>query len=125
MTRTTTNQSPRINLNTLINPTGFLTIQGNQIVDYSGKVFLKDNTEFQIRLINPTSNSVLAKIKMNGQYISSSGIVLRPGEDMTLDRYIDTPNKFVFQTYKTIKELKHAIRNNGTIDIEFYNEYNL
>ena len=67
----------------------------------NGKVFLTDGDEFEIELFNPTQNKVLAKIELNGKSIGS-GIILRPGERVFLERYLDEAKKFLFETYVEI-----------------------
>ena len=82
----------------------------------------KDNFEFEIH--NPTQKSVLCKIKLNGEYISTSGIVIKPGQRVFLERFLDSNNKFEFSTYevKDNPENKSVIYLNGDVRIEFYNE---
>jgi hypothetical protein len=46
----------------------------------SGKCFLKNNSYFEIELFNPLSVSVLSDIKLNGQSISKTGLVVKPGQ---------------------------------------------
>ncbi len=92
---------------------------------YSGnEIYLDDDQEFQIELFNPTSNSVLAEIKINSNKISNSGLVLRPGERVYLDCFFDTKQKFTFKTYQIDGsiESKKATANNGLVQISFYKE---
>ena len=86
-------------------------------------VYLADGDEFQIMLFNPTESKIAAKIKINGYQIPNM-VVLRPGERVWLDRYLDVNRKFKFSTYTVDKsnEALNAIRNNGTIEISFYYE---
>jgi hypothetical protein len=88
-------------------------------------VYLNNNDTFEIELFNPTTKKVLAKIYINDVLISSSGIVLKPGERIYLERYLDTPNKFVFSTYdvENTNEIQKAIESNGNIVVEFYDMY--
>ena len=91
----------------------------------SDVVYLKDGDEFQIELFNPYEYSVLAKIWMNDTIISESGLVLKPGQRVFLERYIDTNNKFVFRTYEvdgTDKEVQNAIKSNGSVKVIYYRE---
>ena len=85
---------------------------------------LKDGDEFEIELFNPLSHQVLAKIQIKGNDISSSGIVLLPGQRIFLERFIDTNEKFVFKTYavENTPEAKGAIGKNGDILVQFFNE---
>ena len=91
---------------------------------YGNKIYLKNGQSFEIELFNPTKSKLLAKIKINGEYISDSGIVLKPGERVYLERFIDSNNKLVFETYSVedSNEVKKAIEENGKVEIEFYPE---
>lgn len=111
------------------NPTMNIAINKSRIKLYNTDsleptYYLKDEQEFQIELYNPTTNYVLCKIKLNTENVSGGGIVLRPGERIFLERYIETPNKFKFETYSvdSSKETLKAIGNNGDIEVSFYNE---
>ncbi len=88
------------------------------------QLFLKDNQEFEFELFNPTTTNYGVKIKLNGEYISNSHLILKAGQRIHLDRYLDSNNKFLFTTYtvENIKEVKDAIKNNGDISVEFYKE---
>jgi len=106
-------------------PQAHIALNNNRLKSYADVVYLKDNDEFQIELFNPHSQSVLAKIWINDQLISDSGLVLRPGMRYFLDRYIDENRKFKFSTYKVQgdnSEVLEAIKNNGSIKVEFYPE---
>jgi len=87
--------------------------------------YLENGSEFQIELFNPTQNTVLAKISIDGKAISQTGLVLRPGERVFLDRYLDVAKRFKFSTYtvSNTEEVQNAISNNGELKIEFFNEY--
>lgn len=87
-------------------------------------VYLSKDTEFQIELFNPTSDTILAKIQLNGNQISQGGLVLRPGERVFLERYLDVAKKFKFDTYEVANtaEVKKAIKENGNVKIDFYTE---
>lgn len=104
-------------------PTAWIAVNGNQIRLYeANKYYLKSGTEFEIVLDNPTTSTYLAKISINGLPISNSGIILRAGERVNLDRYIDNPRRFKFETYSVPKENGDAIANNGLIKVEFHQE---
>jgi hypothetical protein len=62
---------------------------------------------------------------MNGNYISSSGIVINPGQRVFLERFIDKNEAFVFNTYEVINTAmnREAITHNGDVSVEFYSEY--
>jgi hypothetical protein len=88
-------------------------------------LFFNDEETFEIELFNPKTNRVLAKIWLNGQEISGSGIIVNPGQRIFLERFIDSNNKFVYKTYDIENNTQslEAIRGNGDIEIKFYNEY--
>ena len=90
----------------------------------NGKVYLQDSEEFQIELFNPLSECVLADIKLNGQPISKTGLVLKPGQRFYLDCFIDDNKKFIFSTYEVEQTLEslNAINNNGRLEVFFYKE---
>jgi hypothetical protein len=52
-------------------------------------------------------------------------LVLKPGQRYFLDRHIDEQRKLLFSTYNVDdnKEVKEAIKNNGKVKVEFYQEY--
>lgn len=90
----------------------------------NGKVYLKDSEEFQIELFNPLQECVLADIKLNGNSISESGLVLKPGQRFYLDCFIDDKKKFIFNTYdvENNTESLNAISKNGGLEVFFYKE---
>lgn len=106
------------------NPTAFVTKNKQRIKQFEGQVYLNDGDEYQIEIFNPQPNHILAKIKVDNTYLSGGGIVLRPGERVFLERFLDSNNKFVFRTYEVGKEAVNvgAIDNNGYVEIQFYNE---
>lgn len=87
-------------------------------------IYLNDGDNYEIELFNPKSVHLLAKIKIDGQYLPGGGIVLRPGERVFLERFLDSNNKFVFRTYEVGKEAitLGATENNGFVGIDFYTE---
>lgn len=114
-----------VNYGHVTEPTAFVTKGRQRVKQYNSNVFLKNGDEFELELYNPKTDKVLAKIKLNGKYISSSGIVLRPGERVFLERYLDEARKFQFETYEVDgndPNTQQAIRNNGDVEVEFYDE---
>ncbi len=107
-------------------PEAFITKGKKRIKQFDGQVYLSNGDEYEIELFNPTQDVVLAKIKIDGDYIAGGGIVLRRGERVFLERFLDSPNKFKFSTYVVNgnnTEVQDAIVNNGYVEIEFYSEY--
>lgn len=87
--------------------------------------YLTKGQEFQIELFNPTTDNVLCKIHLNNKPIAQGGLVIRPGERVFLDRYIDVAKKFMFDTYTVSNsdEVKKAIQDNGDFKVFFHKEY--
>jgi hypothetical protein len=106
-------------------PTAFITKGKHRIKQYSQSVYLNNGDEFEIELFNPTKKTILAKIKINGEYLSASGLILKPGQRVFLERFIDVDKKLVYSTYEvdgSNKEVLDAITLNGNVEVEFYNE---
>ena len=63
----------------------------------------------------------------NGKEISQAGLVIRPGQRIYLERYLDIAKKFKFETYEVedSNESKEAIAKNGEVKVEFFYEQNL
>lgn len=96
-------------------------------VDNQDVYFLKDKSEFEIELFNPLQETILCKISYNGAKFNDEGLVLKPGERVFLERYLETNNKFVFETYEVedTEESKFAINKNGLVKVTFYKEIQL
>ena len=116
----------RISINTIgfAVPQSFITKGKQRLKQHIDTVYLKNGDEFEIELFNPKQNKVLAKIEMNGNSIGN-GIILRPGERVFLERYLDEAKKFLFETYVVNgnnEEVQQAIANNGDVVVKFYDE---
>lgn len=110
-------------------PTANLAINKSRIKLYNktGSMptyYLEKGQEFQIELFNPTSDTVLAKIHLNGKTITQGGLVVKPGQRVFLERYIDVAKKFLFDTYdvNNTAEVRKAIEDNGDFKVQFYRE---
>lgn len=105
-------------------PSVHLTKRRNRMKIYSGNsVYMKNKDEFELEFDNTTSDTWLAKIAINNEIVSDSGLVLRPGERV----FLDTPNlndsiknKFQFNTYNVESGRSHLTSDNGRITIYFY-----
>ena len=91
--------------------------------DGSSRVVYMDNgTEFQIQLFNPKTTEIACRVYINDEQMYND-IVLRPGERLWLERFLDRPQKFLFETYTVDgndSSVQRAIRDNGTIRVRFY-----
>lgn len=101
-----------------------IALNKSRVKNYNGSVYLQNGQEFQIELFNPSTITKLAKISINGQLISTAGLVLKPGQRVYLERYIDQAKKFLFETYSVANTAttKAAIVNNGYVEVHFYDE---
>jgi hypothetical protein len=110
---------------TCFDPTAHIAVNRNRLKKYGETVYLKSGTHFEIELFNPKTTKVLAKIYLDGVSISDAGIVIKPGQRAFLERWIDEPKKFLFETYevdKTYKLVAEAIKLNGRVRVEFYDQ---
>jgi hypothetical protein len=109
-------------------PTAHICINKSKLKIYNKETtptfYLEKGQEFQIEIFNPTSDTILSKISLNGKLISQGGLVIRPGERVFLERYIDVANKFKFDTYEVSNstEVKEAIKDNGDFTVQFFKE---
>lgn len=113
---------------TVTNPLAKIAVNKSLLKEYSNSeyarvVYMKNNSEFQIQIFNPYDYTIGADISINGKQMSNR-IIIKPGQRIWLERYIDEPRKFLFSTYEVENtgEARHAIRNNGLINISFYKE---
>jgi hypothetical protein len=105
-------------------PQSFITKNKQRVKQYADTVYLENGDEFELELFNPTQNKVLAKIELNGTSIGS-GVVLRPGERVFLERYLNEPKKFKYDTYfvdDNNPSVDAAIKQNGDVMVSFYDE---
>lgn len=110
-------------------PTANIAVNRNRLKSYGEKIYLKSGTHFEIELFNPKTTKVLAMISIDGVAISSAGIVIKPGQRVFLERWIDEPKKFLFETYEVdapgfhlTPEIANAIKENGKVKVEFYDQ---
>jgi len=104
--------------------TANITVKRGRIKSYNDSVYLKNGQNFEIELFNPHGVPVLAKISINGHFISESGIIIRPGRREYLERFIDVDKKFTFDVYEIedSKAAANATKNNGKVEVFFYKE---
>ena len=120
---------------TQLMPEAFITVNKNRLKQYkqdsiNNKVFMNNNTEFEIEIFNPTQEKLGIIFEINGKKISNNHLIIKPGQRIYLDRHIEEKSKLLYSTYtiENIEDLnivKNAILNNGKIVIYFYKENNL
>lgn len=110
-------------------PTVNIAVNNNRQKRYNSNTnqpiyYLKDETEFQLELYNPTTSITRADIWLNGKKLDGGGLVLKPGQRVFLDRYFDSNKRFKFETYEVgkSKSVEKAIKPNGLVEIRFYKE---
>lgn len=87
-------------------------------------VYLKNGTEFQLQIFNPMPFNICADIYINDEKIPNS-LVIKPGQRVWLERYLDRAKKFLYETYEVENgnaAVEAAIKNNGLIQVKFYKE---
>lgn len=106
-------------------PSAHVTVNRNRLKYYGNTVYLKSGTNFEIELWNPTTSRLLTSIEIDGKPISSTGLVINPGQRVYLERWLDEARKFLFSTYEAENspEGLAATKSNGNIKISFFNEY--
>ena len=109
-------------------PLAKIAVNKSLLKEYSNSecsriVYMKNNSEFQIQIFNPYDYTIGADISINGKQMSNR-IIIKPGQRIWLERYLDEARKFLFSTYEVENsyEAKQAIRNNGLIKVLFYKE---
>lgn len=107
-------------------PSAIITVDGNEKKIYEGnQVFLKNGDNFEIRFFNPLKEKIGVEIIFNGQKKNDGLLVLRPGEDITLDRFLGENKKMKFDTYTIDGDNSAAVeatKLNGLIEFNFYKE---
>ena len=81
-------------------------------------------------VLNSKSNYSIHKFTIGAEiYINdeklSNRLVLKPGERVWLERYLDVKKKFKFSTYEVESNdpmVQEAIKDNGKIEVKFYRE---
>jgi len=110
------------------NPTAKIAVKKNVLKQYKVNnedvVYLAKDAEFEIELFNPLQETILAKIDLNNNIAIGEGLILRPGERVFLERYLDIDRKFKFDVYSIdgSESAKQATAKNGLVTVKFYRE---
>lgn len=117
--------------NSYLKPSCEILINGQKRKLYGkskNKIYLNDGDEFQLSVYNPLSERVGLQLKMNGVDVDNSMLVINPGQSVIVERFIGTNRKLKFSTYlvdKNNPQTKQAIKENGRLEITFWNEYKI
>lgn len=90
----------------------------------NNRVYLKNDTEFEIEFFNKSTRTVRASININGEQLRRNPVI-HNGQRYVLRDFIDTPRRFLFHVYEVDSnnsDVKNAIRFNGLIEIKYYYE---
>ena len=108
-------------------PSVSITRNQNELKVYQGNiVYLNDGDNFELRFFNPTNFKVGVEILFNSVPKGDAFLVLNPGQDLILDRFLDEQRKMIFETYVVDgnnEKAVEAIQQNGLITFNFYKEY--
>jgi hypothetical protein len=89
------------------------------------QVYLNDGDNFELRFFNPTNFKIGVEIVFNGLKKGDGYLVLNPGQDLILDRFLDEQRKMLFETYVVDgnnEAAVKAIQQNGLISFNFHKE---
>ena len=107
-------------------PHAIITCNKQELKLYQGNYYYLNNGDnFEIHLFNPMQSKIGAEIIFNGIKKSNRILVINPGQDVILDRFVDEQRKMVYETYEVngnSESVQKAIENNGLIEIKFYKE---
>jgi len=108
-------------------PSVMITSNQNELKLYQDNtVYLNDGDNFELRFFNPLQEKIGVEIVFNGIRKGDGYLVLNPGQDLTLDRFLDEQRKMLFETYTVdgnSQEAIEAIQKNGIITFNFYKQY--
>lgn len=87
------------------------------------KIYMADQTTFEIEFFNKDTKTVCPSIVMNGEKFRRSPVVY-PGQRYRLKDFIDIDRKFLFTVYKVedTDEVDEIIKKNGLVEITMYYE---
>lgn len=107
-------------------PSAIVTVAGAEKKIYqNGQIFINDGDNFEIRLFNPLQTKIGVSIMFNGINKNDGLLVLRPGEDITLDRFLGEKKKMKYETYTIDGDNSAAVKataQNGLVEFKFFKE---
>jgi len=107
-------------------PSVAITHDRNELKVYQGNlIYLNDGDNFELHFFNPLQEKVGVEINFNSIRKGDGYLVLNPGQDLILDRFLDEQRKMIFETYVidgNNEAAVKAIQQNGLISFNFYKE---
>ena len=92
--------------------------------DDTKEIYLNNGCNFEIEIYNNQQEQLGFQILLNGKSISESLVIVKPAQRVYVERYINTNNKFIFETYDVdiTPNVDNIIKNNGKITVNCYKE---
>ena len=107
-------------------PSAIVTVNGSEKKIYDkNQIFLNPDDNFEFRFFNPLQEKIGVEIIFNGINKGNSLLILNPGEDVSLDRFMDDKKKMKYSTYFINEQNEKAVKateKNGLVEIKFYKE---
>jgi hypothetical protein len=122
------------NLHGMTLPTCDILVNGQKRKLYGkkkNKVYLHNGDNFQLQIFNPLQERIGVQLCMNGQKVDDDLLVINPGQEILIERFIGTNRKMTFSAYEIdtskmsesrVKEAVKAIEKNGILEVVFWNE---
>jgi len=109
-----------------VEPSAIVTVNGSEKKIYdNNQIFLNLDDNFEFRFFNPLQEKIGVEIIFNGLKKDNSLLILNPGEDISLDRFMDDKKKMKYSTYFIDGNNEQAVKateKNGLVEINFYKE---
>ena len=89
-------------LHGMTSPTCDISVNGQKRKLYGknkNKVYLHNGDNFQLKFFNPLQERIGVQLCMNGIKVDNDLLVLNPGQEITIERFIGTNNKLTFNAY--------------------------
>ena len=115
-------------------PTCDISVNGQKRKLYGknkNKVYLHNGDNFQLKFFNPLQERIGVQLSMNGIKVDNDLLVLNPGQEITIERFIGTNRKLTFSAYdidtkgmseERVEQAVKAIEKNGVLEVTFWNE---
>ena len=109
-----------------VEPSAIVTVNGSEKKIYdNNQIFLNPNDNFEFRFFNPLQEKLGIEIIFNGQKKDKSLLILKPGEDVSIDRFMNDKKKMKYSTYFIDGNNEQAVKateKNGLVEFNFYKE---
>ena len=109
-----------------VEPSAIVTVNGSEKKIYdNNQIFLNPNDNFEFRFFNPLQEKLGIEIIFNGQKKDKSLLILNPGEDVSIDRFLNDKKKMKYSTYFIDGKNEQAVKaseKNGLVTFNFYKE---